>query len=90
MRALPIKRYDRRMRKAKRENLHYLDTRRPKTRAELDRLISNEFETRAEASRTIGIAASTLNELLSGRRNSLRAREILCKYYNLPMSVFES
>ena len=88
MRAIPIKRHARGGRKKSGASDHYLDTRRPQTLAELSRLITNDFKTRVEAARALGVATSTLHETLSGRRKSPQTREKICRYYNLPISVF--
>lgn len=88
MRAISIKRHSRGGSQKRGASDHYLDTRRPATLAELNRLIANDFDTKVEAARALGVATSTLHETLSGRRKSPQTREKICRYYKLPISVF--
>lgn len=88
MRAISIKRNNGRSLQKPGASDHYLDTRRPETLAQLNRLIANDFPTKVDAARALNVATSTLHETLSGRRKSPLTREKICRYYNLPISVF--
>lgn len=88
IRTLPIKRHDGRSSKTERASDHYLDTRRPETLAQLSRMIANDFRSITEAAQALGIAPSTLYQVLAGRRKSSLTREKLCRYYRLPISIF--